>query len=151
MSAILSTAASLCIKPTKTPLALYIYWPKHLMVASIQRILLQAAAFYKSSTVLFLRFQPSPVFSNFNFEFVSSLFDSSDEDHSCYCCFPTRRSKYQTNNQLPTFYVKQELFRRFPLMTSCFSLTTMTSETKGAFFRYIDLFIFLEVQKVFQC
>lgn len=114
MSAILSTAASLCIKPTKTPLALYIYWPKHLMVASIQRILLHAAAYHKSSTVLF--------FSNFNFEFVSCLFDSSDEDHSCYCCFPTRRSKYQTNNQLPTFYVKQELFRRFPLMTSWFFL-----------------------------
>lgn len=74
MSAILSTAASLCIKPTKTPLALYIYWPKHLMVASIQRILLHAAAYHKSSTVLF--------FSNFSFEFVSSLFDSSDEDHS---------------------------------------------------------------------
>lgn len=82
MSAILSTAASLCIKPTKTPLALYIYWPKHLMVASIQRILLHAAAYHKSSTVLFLRFQLSSVFSNFNFEFVSSLFDSSDEDHS---------------------------------------------------------------------
>lgn len=81
MSAILSTAASLCIKPTKTPLALYIYWPKHLMVASIQRILLHAAAYHKS-TVLFLRFQPSSVFSNFNFEFVSSLFDSSDKDHS---------------------------------------------------------------------
>lgn len=44
------------------------------MVASIQRILLHAAAYHKSSTVLF--------FSNFNFEFVSSLFDSSGEDHS---------------------------------------------------------------------
>lgn len=122
MSAILSTAASLCIKPTKTPLALCIYWPKHLMVASIQRILLHVAAYHKSSTVLFLRFQLSSVFSNFSFEFVSSLFDSSDEDHSCCCCFPMRRSKYQTNNQLPTFYVKQELFRRFPLMTSWFFL-----------------------------
>lgn len=36
-------------------------------------------------------------------------------------------------------------------MTSWFSSTTMTSETKGAFIRYIDLFISLEVQKVFQC
>lgn len=30
-----------------------------------------------------------------------------------------------------------------------FSLTTMTSETKGAFIRYTDLFIFLEVKKYF--
>lgn len=78
---LLSTCWLFCPRPrpfasSLLRLHLHIYWSKHLMVASIQRILLHAAAYHKS-TVLFLRFQPSSVFSNFNFEFVSSLFDSS--------------------------------------------------------------------------